>query len=263
MSKAYPSNLTRVQYEFLSEMIPEPKPGGRKREVDIWEVLNGIFYVLVEGVRWRSLPGDFPAWQTVYTYFRNWRKDGTWLEIHDTLRQWTRIEQERHSSPSEAIIDSQSVKTAAMVHKAVGYDAGKKIKGRKRFMTVDTLGLVLRVLVTAASVGEREGGKKVLKRVKQSSNQVSRLTTIWVDGGFNGDPFMQWVMDFCRWIVQVVLRPEQTKGFVLLKKRWVVERTFGWLMGCRRLVRDYELLPETSETFIYLAMIRIMVRRLA
>lgn len=150
-----------------------------------------------------------------------------------------------------------------MVHEAVGYDAGKKIKGRKRFMTVDTLGLVLRVLVTAASVGEREGGKKVLKRVKQSSNQVSRLTTIWADGGNDYDPFMQWVMNFCRWIVQVVLRPEQTKGFVLLKKRWVVERTFGWLMGCRRLVRDYELLPETSETFIYLASIRILVRRLA
>ena len=134
---------------------------------------------------------------------------------------------------------------------------------RKRFMTVDTLGLVLRVLVTAASVGEREGGKQVLKRVKHSQEQVSRLTTIWVDGGFDGEPFMQWVMNFCRWIVQVVLRPEQTQGFVLLKKRWVVERTFGWLMGYRRLVRDYELLPETSETFIYLAMIRIMVRRLA
>jgi transposase len=155
------------------------------------------------------------------------------------------------------------VKTAAMVHEAVGYDAGKKIKGRKRFMTVDTLGLVLRVLVTAANVGEREGGKQVLKRVKQSGKQVSRLTTIWVDGGFDGEPFMQWVMNFCRWIVQVVLRPEQTKGFTLLKKRWVVERTFGWLMGCRRLVRDYELLPETSETFIYLASIRIMLRRLA
>ena len=125
------------------------------------------------------------------------------------------------------------------------------------------MGLVLRVLVTAASVGEREGGKQVLKRVKHSQEQVSRLTTIWVDGGFDGEPFRQWVMNFCRWIVQVVLRPEQTKGFVLLKKRWVVERTFAWLMGCRRLVRDYELLPETSETFIYLAMIRIMVRRLA
>lgn len=150
-----------------------------------------------------------------------------------------------------------------MVSQAVGFDRGKFIKGRKRFLTVDTLGLVLRVLVTAANIGEREGGRRVLQKVKQMGKKVSRLTTIWVDGGFDGVPFMQWVMNFCRWIVQVVLRPEETKGFVLLKKRWVVERTFGWLMGCRRLVRDYELLPETSETFIYLAMIRIMVRRLA
>jgi transposase len=185
------------------------------------------------------------------------------LQIHDHLREWTRIEQERHRKPSEAIIDSQSVKSAALVSQSVGYDAGKQIKGRKRFMTVDTLGLVLRVLVTAASVGEREGGKQVLKKVKQMGQAGSRLHTIWVDGGFDGKPFMQWVMDVCRWIVQVVLRPEQTKGFVLLKKRWVVERTFGWLMGCRRLVRDYELLSETSETFIYLAIIRVMVRRLA
>ncbi len=130
-------------------------------------------------------------------------------------------------------------------------------------MTVDTLGLILRVLVTAANVPEREGGKQVLKQVKQMSKGVSRLHTIWTDGGFDGEPFMMWVMNCCHWIVQVVLRPEQTKGFILLKKRWVVERTFGWLMGCRRLVRGYELLPETSETFIYLAMIRIMVRRLA
>jgi transposase len=185
------------------------------------------------------------------------------MKIHDNLREWTRIEEERAPSPSEAIIDSQSVKSAAMVSQSVGFDTGKKIKGRKRFMTVDTLGLVLRVLVTAANVPERNGGKQVLKRVKKMGNKVSHLTTIWADGGFDGTPFMIWVMDICRWIVQVVLRPEQTKGFVLLKKRWVVERTFGWLMGCRRLVRDYELLPETSETFIYLAMIRIMVRRLA
>jgi putative transposase len=149
------------------------------------------------------------------------------------------------------------------VSEAVGFDRGKGIKGRKRFVSVDTLGLVLRVFVTAASIGERQGGKQVLKRVKQMGQAVSRLTTIWVDGGFDGAPFLIWVMDVCRWIVQVVLRPQQTKGFVLLKKRWVVERTFGWLMGCRRLVRDYELLPETSETFIYLAMIRIMLRRLA
>lgn len=167
MSKAYPSNLTPAQYEFLSDLIPESKSGGRPRTVDMWEVLNAIFYVLVEGVRWRALPGDFPAWQTVYTYFRNWRKDGTWVKIHDHLREFIRIEQERHPSPSEAIIDSQSVKSAAMVHEAVGYDAGKQIKGRKRFMTVDTLGLVLRVFVTAGSMPEREGGKQLLQKVKQ------------------------------------------------------------------------------------------------
>jgi len=106
MSKAYPSNLTWAQYEFLSDMIPEPKPGGRPRKVDMWEILNGIFYVLCEGCQWRALPGDFPAWQSVYTYFRNWRFDGTWLKLHDSLREWTRIEQQRHPSPSEAIVDS-------------------------------------------------------------------------------------------------------------------------------------------------------------
>lgn len=143
--------------------------------------------------------------------------------------------QERHRSPSEAIIDSQSVKTTAMVHEAVGYDAGKKIKGRKRFITVETLGLVLRVLVTAANVLEREGGKQVLKKVKHM-NQKIIPPTIWVDSGFHGMPFMQWVMDFYRWAVRVVLRPKEHKGFVLLPKRCVVERTFGWLMGYRRLV---------------------------
>lgn len=263
MSKVYPSNLTLDQYEFLSDLLPEAKPGGRPRKVELWAILNAIFYVLVEGVSWRALPGDFPPWQTVYTYFRNWRRDGTWLQIHHRLREWTRIEKERHKNPSEAIIDSQSVKTAAMVHQAVGYDAGKQIKGRKRFLAVDTLGLVLMVLVTAAKVPERAGGKQLLQRVKTLGQQVWRLHTIWVDSGFDGFPFMRWVMDWCRWIVEVVRRPEQRKGFVVLPKRWVVERTFGWLMRCRRLVRDYEVLPETSETFIYLAMIRIMVRRLA
>jgi len=219
MSKAYPSNLTQDQFELLSDMIPEPKTGGRPREVDMWEILNAIFYILCEGCCWRALPSDFPKWQTVYTYFRNWRINGTWVRIHDHLREWVRVDEEREPSPSEAVIDSQSVKSAAMVSEQVGFDAGKLIKGRKRFLTVDTLGLVLRVLVTAASVGEREGGKRVLKRVKRMDKAVARMHTIWVDGGFDGNPFMVWVMDACRWIVQVVLRPEQTKGFVLLKKR--------------------------------------------
>jgi transposase len=161
------------------------------------------------GCTWRNLPEDFPAWQTVYTYFRNWRKDGTWVAIHEKLRDWVRSEQGRKPDPSEAIIDSQSVKTAAMLNQSVGYDAGKKIKGRKR--------------------AARFGGKLPPK-------------SCLVDGGFTGDTFMMWVMDLCR---------------------WVVERTFGWLSWCRRLSRDREGLPETSEMWIYIAMIRIMVRRLA
>ena len=141
MSKAYPSNLTRDQYDLLREFLPPAKPGGRPRNVDLFEILNAIFYVLVEGIRWRALPGDFPPWQTVYTDFRKWRQDGTWKSIHDRLHPWNRAAQGRHPSPSEAVIDSQSVKSAAGVHAAVGYDAGKPIKGRKRLIAVDTLGL--------------------------------------------------------------------------------------------------------------------------
>lgn len=263
MRTAYPSDLTQAQFETLRHLIPPAKPGGRPRSVDLWAVLNAIMYVLVEGTQWRALPSDFPNWQTVYTYFRNWRRNGTWLAIHDELYRRERLVSARQASPSELILDSQSVKSAAMINAAVGYDAGKKIKGRKRFAVVDTLGLVLRVWVGSAKTPEREGAQTVLQTVHALGRRVWRVHTVWADGGFDGEPFMMWVMDACRWILQVVLRPEQTKGFVLLKKRWVVERTFGWLMHCRRLVRDYEQLTETSETFIYLAMIRLMVRRQA
>lgn len=140
-------------------------------------------------MQWRALPRAFPAWQTVYTYLRHWRQDGTWLQLHDQLREWTRIEADRQPSPSEAMSDTQSVNSAALVQQAVGYDAGKHIKGRKRFLTVDTLGLVLRVWVTAANVPERQGGKQGLKRVKQMGQGVSRLPTLWAEGGFDGEPF--------------------------------------------------------------------------
>lgn len=182
MRKSYPSNLTSAEYELLRDLLPLAKPGGRPRSVELWDVFNAIFYILVEGVRWRALPGDFPAWQTVYTYFRNWRKDGTWLDIHDRLYRCTRIEQGRHPSPSEAVLDSQSVKSAAGVHDAVGVDVGKQIKGRKRFMTVDTLGLMLRVWVSAASTPEREGGKVVLQQVQQRG--LCRVSTAHDLGGW-------------------------------------------------------------------------------
>lgn len=208
----------------------------------------------------RRLPS---AWQTVYTYFRNWRLEGTWVTIHERLRHWVRSEQERKPDPSKAIIDSQSVRTAAMLNQSVGYDAGEQIKGRKRFVTVDTMGLVLSVFVTAASQTERQRGKVVLQRLKDKSKRIERLHTIWVDGGFTGDSFMMWVMDICHWVVRIVLRPQKQTGFVLISKRWVVERTFGWLSWCRRLNRDHDCLPANSETWIYIAMIRIVVRRLA
>ncbi|MDV2996869.1 MAG: IS5 family transposase ISAcma43 [Chroococcidiopsis sp. SAG 2025] len=263
MIKAYSSNLTLAQFELIESLIPAAKPGGRPRKVDMWAILNAIFYVVVQGCKWRDIPSDFPAWQTVYTYFRNWRKQGIWMAIHDRLRNWVRADNARPISPTEAIIDSQSVATATMVHESVGFDKAKHIKGRKRHTAVDTLGLVLRVIVTTASLPEREGGKQVLQKVDQMGDAVARLYLIWVDGGYSGNPFLEWVMNTFRWVVQVVLRPEQTKGFVVLKKLGSVERTFGWLHWYRRLSKDYERLPENSEAMIYISMIRLMLRRLA
>ena len=263
MSTAYPDDLTREQFALIEPLLPPAKPGGRPRSTDLYAVINAIVYVLVNGCKWRALPHDFPNWQTVYTYFRNWRLDGTWLNIHDQLYRWERVAHGRKASPSELVIDSQSAKTLPLLHQAIGYDGGKQVKGRKRFICVDTLGLVLRVLVTAANVGERAGGKQVLKRTKAMGRKLERVHTVWVDGGFDGSPFLEWVMNVCCWVIAVVLRPEEAKGFVLLKKRWVVERTFGWFSWCRRLNRVYDRLPETEETWMYLASIRILVRRLA
>ena len=263
MTKAYPNDITREQWELIANLFPTRKTRGRPRTTAIYRVMNAILYVLCQGCTWRALPRDFPAWSTVYGYFRRWQKDGTWVKVHDKLYQWVRVAAGREPSPSEAAVDSQSVETATMIHQDVGYDAGKQIHGRKRHLTVDMLGLVLRVLVTSASVPERQGAKLVLKQVSETGNQVKRLHTLWMDGGYRGENFQRWVMDMFRWIVEIVLRPLEKKSFVQLPKRWVVERTFGWLNWCRRLSKDYERLPATSETFIYIAMIRIMVRRLA
>ncbi|WOD40571.1 IS5 family transposase [Nodosilinea sp. E11] len=252
MSKAYTSNLTRDQFELIEPLLPAAKPGGRPRSVCLWAVLNAIFYLVAQGCSWRDLPGDFPAWQTVYTYYRNWVKDGTWDALHD-----------RPESPSEVILDSQSVAAAPMVHRSVGDDVAKATKGRKRHLVVDTLGLMMAVVVTAASVPERAGGQQALQKLHQMGERAARVYLVWTDGGYSGPIFLQWVMDTLGWIVHVVLRPQESKGFVLLKKRWVVERTFGWWRWSRRLVQDYEQLPENAEAMLHIAMIRIMLRRLA
>ncbi|NJO99225.1 MAG: IS5 family transposase, partial [Pleurocapsa sp. CRU_1_2] len=252
-------------------LIPEAKPGGRPRTVDMREIINGIFYILVAGCpkgyrsayAWYLLPHDFPKWKTVYHYFRLRAHRGDWQRIHEQLRQWVRTIEDRHPSPSAAILDSQSVETATMIHPEVGYDGGKKTKGRKRHLLVDTLGLMMVVVVTAASLPEREGAKLVFERVHQSKSEFFRLVTIWVDGGYRGIDFMRWVMDTYRWIIETVLRSDDAQGFEVLPRRWVVERTFGWFNWCRRLSKDYEVLPQTSEAMIQVAMIRIMLRRLA
>lgn len=263
MTLAYPSELTLEQYELFASLLnPDPKTG-RPRSVNLMQVLQAILYVLITGCAWRLLPNEYPPYSTVYYYFRKWRDDGSWKRIHDHLVQWVRVTSDHDATPSASSLDSQSVPTAVMVSQAVGYDAGKKIKGRKRFTLVDTLGLLIAVRVVAASVPEREGAKQLLQQVHQERQRLPRLVRIWVDGGFSGSDFLTWVMDTCRWIIEVVLRPDGVKGFVLLPKRWTVERTYGWLHWCRRLNLDYERLPQSSEAFIHIAMIRLMLRRLA
>jgi putative transposase len=233
----------------LHKSFQKLAPGGRPRTVALFAVVNAILYVLCQGCTWRALPGDFPALSTVHSYFRQWQKDGTWLQVHDKLYQWVRVSAGRDPSPSEAAVDSQSVEIATMISLDVGYDAGKKIHGRKRHLSVDLLGLLLRVLVTSAALPERQGAKQVLHKVHRMEGKVKRLHTIWMDGGYRGEDFMRWVMDTFRWLVEIVLRPLEKKGFVHLPKRWVVERTFGWLNWCRRLSKDYERLPETERDF--------------
>jgi putative transposase len=216
--------------------------------------------VLKGGIPWRLLPRNFPPWQTIYHVFRAWTRDYTWAALHDTLRVCTRAESGRATQPSAAILDSQSVKSDG--HGGpVGYDAGKKIKGRKRHLLVDTLGLVLGVVVTPADCPERDGAQQVLRCV---GDWFKGLRKLWVDGGYAGEPFAQRVRaHWPKLEVEVVKRSDATAGFEVLPHRWIVERTFGWLMRQRRLVRDYERTPESAEAWIHLAMIRIQLRRLA
>ena len=255
--ETYPTDLNDGEWQILKPLIPPAMPGGRPREVDMREILNGIFYELRSGCAWRMLPHDLPPWQTVYHYFRQWRGDGTWECMNQTLRIRLRVADGREAEPSAAILDSQSVKTTD-VKGIRGYDAGKKVKGRKRHILVDTMGLLLMVLVHAANIQDRDGAKLLLNKVKHC---FSRLRLIWADGGYKGK-LIDWVSNTHGWILEIVKRDKDVKGFQVLPRRWVVERTFAWLGGYRRLSKDYEVLTETSEAMIYAAMVHLMVRRL-
>ena len=263
MRQAYDTDITDEQWEILEPLLPPAKQGGRPRTVDMRDIINALFYLLSAGCAWRLLPHDLPPWQTVYYYFRQWNQDQTWQVINDSLREGIRLTEARAASPSAASLDSQSVKTGGLLEQDIGFDAGKKIKGRKRHQLVDTLGLLIVVVVTAANITDYEGARIVLAHLNNKRQSFPRLCRIWVDGGYRGQNFMEWVMDSYRWVLDVIKRSDDGKGFVLLPRRWVVERTFGWMMWNRRLSKEYERLTETSESFIDIASIKLMLNRFA
>ena len=260
----YPTDVSEAQWEVLAPLLPTPKwrPGGPGRKpMDRRRVINGIFYVNKTGCQWRMMPKDLGHGSTIYGYFRRWRLAGLWARVMETLRQWERPCQGRLPEPSAACADSQSIKVATQ-GKDVGFDGNKKVKGRKRHILVDTLGLILAVVVTAANGDDRQGLVALLTTYFASG--VKRLRKIWVDKGYEA----QWLREWARGLKQThkidLEVVERTgKGFEVVKQRWKVERSFAWMVNDRRHSRDYEVLTACSEAMIHISVIRLLLKRLA
>jgi putative transposase len=287
MRKRCQTNLSDAEWTRIESHLPVPKAAGRPRTHPPREILNAIFYVLRSGCAWRLLPHDFPPWKTVHHYFRVWRLDGVWERLNTALCKRLRVRLGRNPQPSAGMVDSQSAMTTGVGGEARGYDGGKKVRGRKRHLLVDTEGLVLKASVHSAKIPDQDGIQLVLEATR---DRLPRLSHLWVDAGYQGRG-KEWAEKELGLSVEVVHRtprpaPEKVariwaeewskegwridwqkllprRGFEVLPRRWVVERTFSWLSQNRRMSKDYERLTETSEAFIYVAMSRLMVKRLA
>lgn len=256
----YPSDLTDDEWALVEPLLPPAGSGGRPEKHPRRDIVDAVLYVVRTGCSWRQLPADFPPWQTVYWYFVRWEEQRVTLRMLDALRQQVRQSEGRDAEPSAGVIDSQSVKAADTVGRDTrGYDAGKKVPGRKRFIVTDTLGLLMTVTVCAASVQDRDGAKGALLGLYLTS---PTCRFVFADAGFAGR-LLGWAADTLRTTVSVVRKPADQKGFAVLPRRWVVERTLAWLTGHRRLARDYERHTSNSEAMIRWAAIGLMTRRLA
>jgi transposase len=261
----YPSSsLTNAQWALLEPLLPPPGNtagrGGRPEKHPRRRVLDAIFYLVRGGLAWAALPAEFPPAKTVYGIFRRWAAAGAWAQLHDALRDRARVRAGRQPNPTAAVIDSASVRGADTVPaRSRGYDAGKKVNGRKRHLAVDTGGLLLAVVVTIAGIQDRDGAVRLLAALRA---RFSTIALIWADGGYAGR-LVSWAQAVLAVTVTIVKRTDELAGFRVIPRRWVVERTLAWISKHRRCVRDYETLPEHSEAMVYIAMIMTMSRRLA